>query len=109
MSETQTLVLPGDEIKITSDPSQEITLGPNVKLAPSTSTNTNQSNEENDDDDDYDDDKLIPTTAGLLNVQQKKSTDIYFIESNTKRYTPQVNDLVIGTILGGFDTTFEEW
>ncbi|GMG39418.1 unnamed protein product [Ambrosiozyma monospora] len=101
MPATQTLVLPGDEIQITSDPTQEITLGPNVKLAPSTSANGNQCNEEEDDDD-----KLIPTTAGLLNIQQKKATDIYFIESNTKRYTPQVNDLVIGTILGGFDVYY---
>ncbi|ODV86820.1 hypothetical protein CANARDRAFT_117800 [[Candida] arabinofermentans NRRL YB-2248] len=76
----QTLIIPGDDINI-SEPTSHMTLGPNILH-----------NIENN--------NLIPTTSGFLNVQTKKNNTIYYIESNTKRYIPNVNDFVIGTVVG---------
>ncbi|OWB78743.1 hypothetical protein B5S32_g2943 [[Candida] boidinii] len=79
---SETLIIPGETIPVSE--TSEIVLGPNVVVSP------------------VDNQSIIPTTNGFLNIKEKKGSTLYYVESNTKRYIPQVNDFVIGTIVGAF-------
>ncbi|VEU20783.1 DEKNAAC101709 [Brettanomyces naardenensis] len=85
---TEQFVLPGDQIDVsTVVTGAAVTLGPNVALSKSNLEQT----------------ALSPTTAGLLNVKNAESrSPVYYVESNGRRYNPQVNDYVIGIIVGAF-------
>ncbi|MCJ1381462.1 exosome non-catalytic core subunit rrp40 [Xylographa soralifera] len=78
---TQTLVLPGEELSndilpVPLDSSHPLKLGPGLRhISPST---------------------IIPTVAGLLFIDQKKNA--IWVESNSGRYIPQVNDVVVATV-----------
>ncbi|CCE85211.1 Piso0_004793 [Millerozyma farinosa CBS 7064] len=76
------IVIPGDDVNINLGESTT-TAGPGIYKNP-----RNQ--------------EIIPTTAGYLNVRQNKANtqNLIYIDSNSKRYIPQVNDLVIGIITG---------
>lgn len=89
---TLNLVIPGDNITISdsqinnNNNNNNISLGPNVTL-----TNENT---------------LQPLTSGLfITTTSKKNTissNLYYVDSSSGRYIPQVGDLVIGTIIGQF-------
>lgn len=52
---------------------------------------------------------IIPSSAGILNSKTNKSNSnrLIFIESNSKRYIPKVNDYVIGIITGIFGDIYK--
>ncbi|KAG0675713.1 exosome non-catalytic core subunit rrp40 [Pichia californica] len=78
------LVIPGDSISLENNDISNIALGPNVTL-------------ENDS-------TLQPTTAGLFVSSSTKgaSKNLYYVDTASGRYVPQVGDLVVGTIIGQF-------
>lgn len=93
ISNTLDLVVPGDNITISdsqidnSNNTNNISLGPNITL----------SNENT----------LQPLTSGLFittSTTKKNSnpSNLYYVDSASGRYIPQVGDLVIGTIIGQF-------
>lgn len=77
------MIIPGDSIEIDNSENVKITIGPGIYKNPITQT-------------------IIPANAGLLSqkINKKHTNQVIFIESNSKRYIPQVNDFVIGTITG---------
>ncbi|QPG75893.1 hypothetical protein FOA43_003279 [Brettanomyces nanus] len=81
-------VLPGNQIQVKS---ANVVLGPNVDIAPGSINET----------------VLTPTTAGMLKVKKANpQSSLYYVESNTKRYVPQINDFVIGVLFGAFGEYF---
>lgn len=84
------VIIPGDSLPVELESGQVI-IGPGIYKYPKTQ-------------------QIIPQQAGLLNVSHpnKKSSDqLLYIESNSKRYIPQVNDFVIGIITGVFGEFFK--
>ncbi|KAK6457569.1 exosome complex exonuclease RRP40 [Scheffersomyces xylosifermentans] len=78
------LIIPGDSLPIDSRDSEiKTTIGPGIYKNPQTQS-------------------IIPTNAGVINVQQNKAktTQLVYVESNSKRYIPQTNDFVIGIVTG---------
>ncbi|KAI5966312.1 RRP40 [Candida pseudojiufengensis] len=78
------IIIPGDKLPIeTQESTTKTTIGPGIYKIPRTS-------------------KIIPTTAGYLEIDQKyhQNSKLTYIESKTKRYIPHNNDFVIGTIVG---------
>jgi len=81
------IVVPGDKlpIELPSSTTTKTKIGPGVYKEPKSQN-------------------LIPSTAGILHIdqrtQQQQQQQLLYIESNTKRYIPQNNDFVIGTITG---------
>ncbi|KAI3405336.2 RRP40 [Candida oxycetoniae] len=82
-----TIIVPGDKLAIEGSSLSNTKIGPGIYKIPKSQD-------------------LIPSTAGILHVQNqsnsnnKKGTQLVYIESNTKRYIPQNNDFIIGTIVG---------
>lgn len=76
------LVIPGDSLDA-APAGTKVTIGPGIHKKP-------QSQE------------IVPTSAGILNVKDNKSQTnrLVFLDLNSKRYIPQVNDYVIGIISG---------
>ncbi|EAZ63360.1 Exosome complex exonuclease RRP40 (Ribosomal RNA processing protein 40) [Scheffersomyces stipitis CBS 6054] len=77
------LIIPGDFLPIDTDSSIKTTIGPGIYKNPQTQS-------------------ILPTNAGLINIQKSKAgtNQLVYIESNSKRYTPQTNDFVIGIVTG---------
>ncbi|MCJ1393588.1 exosome non-catalytic core subunit rrp40 [Xylographa bjoerkii] len=78
---TQTLVLPGEELSsqvlpLTSDSSHSLKLGPGLRHVPPSA--------------------IKATVAGVLFVDQKRKA--IWVENNSGRYIPQVNDVVVATV-----------
>ena len=80
---SNTIIIPGDKIPIDNNDGIATSIGPGVYKDPKVLT-------------------LIPSTAGLISIKinKNKTNRIVFIESNSKRYIPQVNDFVIGVVTG---------
>lgn len=78
------VILPGDDLGIATD-NIETSIGPGIYRLPGT-----------------EEPKLIPINAGILNIKRNKqgTRQATHLESNSRRYIPQVNDMVIGTIVG---------
>lgn len=78
------VILPGDDLGISTD-QIETSIGPGIYKVPGIK-----------------DTKLIPINGGLLNIQRNKqgTRQAAHLESNSRRYIPQVSDMVIGTIVG---------
>lgn len=79
-SNTMTVIIPGDTIE---HGKVKTTIGPGLYRQP-TSNN------------------IIPVSAGFLHDKTNKqgSNRLVYIDSNSKRYVPQVNDFVIGVVTG---------
>ncbi|MCJ1291065.1 exosome non-catalytic core subunit rrp40 [Xylographa carneopallida] len=78
---TQTLFLPGDVLSndilpVASDSSHLLQLGPGLRHVPPST--------------------ITPTVAGLLFIDQKRKA--IWVENNSGRYVPQVNDVVVATV-----------
>lgn len=84
------IVIPGDSLRAEIDGSLLILLGPGTYKYPKTQ-------------------EIIPLQAGMLTVSQpKKSPEkLLYIESNSKRYIPQVNDFVVGIVTGVYGDFFK--
>lgn len=83
------IIIPGDSLLKGISEEDEITIGPGIYKTPKTQ-------------------EIIPQQAGYLKVIEKKGNDkLLFIESNSKRYIPQVNDLVVGVVTGTFGDFFK--
>lgn len=85
------IILPGDSLASEVEGQAEITIGPGIYKYPKSH-------------------QIIPLQAGILKSTSasKKSNDkLLYIESNSKRYIPQVNDLVIGYITGVYGDFFK--
>ncbi|ODV62555.1 exosome non-catalytic core subunit RRP40 [Ascoidea rubescens DSM 1968] len=84
------IVIPGDLLPDhIQDNDSELVLGPGIST--DTSSNT-----------------LIPVNPGYLRVQQKsKKKKIIFVDSPSKNYTPNLNDLVIGVVLGTIGESYK--
>lgn len=82
------IIIPGDSIPQASE--GRISIGPGVYKIPRTGV-------------------VIPSSAGLYTEKHLKPTDstLIFIDSNSKRYIPQVNDYVIGIITGVYAEFFK--
>lgn len=78
-----TLIFPGDLVDFQASENVQTKVGPGIYKNPRLQT-------------------IIPANAGLLSqkISKNKSNQVIFIESNSKRYIPQTNDFVIGTITG---------
>lgn len=85
------IIIPGDSLKTYLAGEEQVILGPGIYKYPKTQ-------------------EMIPQQAGYLNVVKasKKSQDkLLYLESNLKRYMPQVNDLVLGIVVGVFGEFFK--
>lgn len=74
-------IIPGDGLSIESNINTSI--GPGVYKNPLTQ-------------------RIIPTSAGIsyTKVNKKQTNQVVYIDSDSKRYLPQTNDLVIGVVVG---------
>lgn len=84
------VIIPGESLPVNLESGQVI-IGPGIYKYPKTQ-------------------QIIPLQAGVLHITHpnKKSSDqLLYIESNSKRYIPQVNDFVIGIITGVFGENFK--
>lgn len=80
------IVIPGDRIaalKGTLDP----TIGPGIHRYPLRD--------------------IIPLLSGYLNVVSASGETVVYVEANSKRYIPQVNDFVVGIITGVYAENFK--
>lgn len=80
------LIIPGDSIDLentngNNERSSKTTIGPGIYKTP----------QEQD---------IIPTQSGILKSNSSNNNRLIYIESNPKRYIPQINDFVIGIITG---------
>lgn len=85
------VIIPGDSLRSEIENSLLVIIGPGIYKYPKTQA-------------------IIPLQAGLLKVTQptKKSSDkLLYVESNSKRYIPQVNDFVIGIVIGVYGEFFK--
>lgn len=83
------IIIPGDSLASEIADETQITIGPGVYKYPKTQ-------------------EVIPLQAGLLKlVKLKKNENLLYIESNTKRYIPQVNDYVVGIVTGVTSEAFK--
>lgn len=85
------VLIPGDSLLAELDNGTLAIIGPGIYKYPKTQ-------------------EIIPLQAGLLKVSEpiKKSTNkLLYIESNSKRYIPQVNDFVIGIVTGVYGEYFK--
>lgn len=78
-----TIITPGDKLPIEDITTVKTTIGPGIYKKPKTQ-------------------QLIPSTAGIFHniSNSSKNSQLIYIESNSKRYIPHNNDLVIGLIVG---------
>lgn len=80
------IIIPGDSFPdVTNENNSKIVIGPGIYKSPQSQS-------------------IIPASAGIINSKTNKSNSsrLLFIESESKRYIPQVNDYVIGIIIGVF-------
>lgn len=84
------VIIPGDSLASRLASELAITIGPGIYKNPKTQD-------------------IIPLQAGLLKevkLNKKAGDKLMYIESNSKRYIPQVNDLVLGIVTGVFSDFF---
>lgn len=81
------IIIPGDSLA-SAVQGGSVTIGPGVYKYPKTQ-------------------EIIPLAAGLLKLRTKRETNLVYIESNSKRYIPQVNDFVVGLVTGFSAETFK--
>ncbi|ODV95628.1 hypothetical protein PACTADRAFT_50326 [Pachysolen tannophilus NRRL Y-2460] len=86
--DSELLVIPGDLISVKFD-ANNVVLGPGVCISKK------------------DNESIIPTSAGILQLQEKKNQNYIYIESNNKRYIPSMGDYVVGTVTGVFGDYFK--
>lgn len=82
-----TVIIPGDSLVTHLGSETQVTIGPGIYKYPKTQ-------------------QIIPLQAGLLRVIEKSGKLIY-VDSNLKRYIPQVNDYVIGIVTGVYGEFFK--
>ncbi|KAH3684979.1 hypothetical protein WICPIJ_004058 [Wickerhamomyces pijperi] len=80
---SHTLILPGDKLPVSSD--SAVIIGPGIHNTPISK-------------------EIIPITAGILQLSGTQKT--IHLEYNSRRYIPQVNDLVVGVVTGSFGDVF---
>lgn len=78
-----TVMFPGDTLKVNET---EITIGPNFELDSQTETEA----------------ILKATNAGLLQSKTQRKGTLYYVDSPYGEYTPQIGDMVLGTVIGQF-------
>ncbi|OBA19680.1 hypothetical protein METBIDRAFT_79672 [Metschnikowia bicuspidata var. bicuspidata NRRL YB-4993] len=84
------IIIPGDSLSSHLNEESTITIGPGIYKNPRTQD-------------------IIPLQAGFLKdetTSKKNKEQLIYIESNSKRYIPQVNDLVLGIVTGSFSEFF---
>ncbi|CAI5757674.1 unnamed protein product [Candida verbasci] len=79
---SSSLILPGDNLEIEDISQYKTTIGPGIYKFPTREP------------------KFIPTQPGILNHSTQSNKQLIYIESNSKRYIPHKNDLVIGIVVG---------
>lgn len=79
------LVIPGDKVSVDSE--QPVILGPGMYCDPRTQ-------------------EIIPVNAGIKHVAESKKGQTIYVDYDSKRYTPAVGDLVVGTITGAFGDSY---
>ncbi|KAF3991642.1 hypothetical protein FT663_01431 [Candidozyma haemuli var. vulneris] len=84
------IIIPGDSLSSEIPQDGEITIGPGIYKVPQTQ-------------------QIIPQQAGYLKSIGKKSSPdkLVYIDANSKRYTPQVNDFVVGVVSGVYGDFFK--
>lgn len=85
------IIAPGDSLAAEIAGESQITIGPGIYKYPKTQ-------------------EIIPLQAGILksvNVSKKTADKLIYIESNSKRYIPEVNDFVIGFVTGVYGEFFK--
>lgn len=84
------IIIPGDLLSSEVPEDGEITIGPGIYKIPKTQ-------------------EIIPQQTGYLKSIGKKSTTdkLLYVDSNSKRYTPQVNDFVVGVVTGVYSDFFK--
>lgn len=84
------IIIPGDSLASEIPEGGEITIGPGIYKIPKTQ-------------------EIIPQLSGFLKSISKKNAEskLIYIESNSKRYTPQVNDFVLGVVTGVYGDFFK--
>lgn len=82
------IIIPGESLPV--DETLKTTIGPGVYKDPKTQ-------------------KIIPSTAGILNtkINKKHTTQLLYIESKSKRYIPKLNDFVIGIVTGTIGESYK--
>lgn len=84
------IIIPGDSLPKPQNPEVQVTIGPGIYKNPK-------------------DQSIIPLNAGLLklvSLNKKTGENLIYIDSNSKRYIPQVNDYVLGVVTGVFSEMF---
>lgn len=85
------IILPGDSLASEIEGQSQVIIGPGIYKYPKSQ-------------------EIIPHQAGILKAtaaSKKGQEKLLFVESNSKRYIPQVNDLVIGYITGVYGDFFK--
>lgn len=84
------IILPGDSLRAELDSTLLAIIGPGIYKYPKTQ-------------------QIIPLQAGLLKVNQGKplASTLLYVDSDSKRYIPQVNDFVIGIVTGVYGEFFK--
>lgn len=85
------IIVPGDKLPVDENTlnSKKLNVGPTVYVNP-------LSNNE-----------VTLTTAGIFTHKEKKNKQLITVETSSKNYSPNVGDLVIGTIQGTFGEFFK--
>lgn len=81
------VIIPGDSLEKTIQ-TENLAIGPGIYKYPKSQT-------------------LIPSNAGYLHSATKHGKQLVYIDSNSKRYIPLVNDYVIGIVTGSFTDAFK--
>lgn len=85
------IILPGDSLLPEIEGQSQVIIGPGIYKYPKSQ-------------------EIIPHQAGILkstSASKKGTEKLLFVESNSKRYIPQVNDFVIGYITGVYGDFFK--
>lgn len=85
------IIFPGDSLAPEMEGQSQVIIGPGIYKYPKSQ-------------------EVIPHQAGILkstSASKKGTEKLLFIESNSKRYIPQVNDFVIGYITGVYGDFFK--
>lgn len=86
-----TIVLPGDSLASEIEGQSQVIIGPGIYKYPKSQ-------------------EIIPHQAGILkstSASKNEKEKLLFVESNSKRYIPQINDFVIGYITGVYGDFFK--
>ncbi|WPK23947.1 hypothetical protein PUMCH_001197 [Australozyma saopauloensis] len=85
------IILPGDSLAELTQLESAVTIGPGIYKSPRSQN-------------------IIPLHAGILKevtLNKKTQEKLIYVDSNSKRYIPQANDLVIGIVIGTYSDAFK--